>query len=208
MPCAAPVAPSSAGAWAGAAGDNPLLAAAVKAMLLGMAVALAPSLVDSLWNLSLRQLVLVFQRVTAAVLVGGVGGFFGGLLSQGLYGISPILGFGLGWTITGLLIGAAPGVFDLLVSASSKQDSARPAPQGTQWRPRRRRGRLSRRRAVDVSARAWTGLFEDKPAEQLWSPSATGFVALGACIGLLIALVQVFLKEALVEGRGRLPGRP
>src|SRR5260370_5391714 len=67
------------------AGDNPLLAAAVKAMLLGMAVALALSLVDSLWNLSLRQVVLVFQRVTAAVLVGGVGGFFGGLLSHVLY---------------------------------------------------------------------------------------------------------------------------
>jgi len=32
--------------------------------------------------------------------------------------------------------------------------------------------------------------------EHLWSPSAWGFVALGVCIGLLIGLAQVLLKEA------------
>jgi pSer/pThr/pTyr-binding forkhead associated (FHA) protein len=30
----------------------------------------------------------------------------------------------------------------------------------------------------------------------LWSPAAWGFVALGVCIGLLIGLAQVILKEA------------
>src|SRR5262249_34086643 len=35
----------------------------------------------------------------------------------------------------------------------------------------------------------------------LWSPSLTGFVALGLCIGLMIGVAQVLLKEAwlLVE---------
>ena len=33
----------------------------------------------------------------------------------------------------------------------------------------------------------------------LWSPSAWGFVALGACIGLLIGLAQVILKEAWLK---------
>ena len=41
---------------------------------------------------------------------------------------------------------------------------------------------------------AWAGIFPDKG--DLWSPSATGFVALGLCIGLLIAVAQVVLKEA------------
>ncbi len=44
-----------------------------------------------------------------------------------------------------------------------------------------------------------TGLFEGKPDKLLWSPSAWGFVALGACIGLLIALTQVILKEAWLK---------
>src|SRR5262249_12639202 len=43
---------------------------------------------------------------------------------------------------------------------------------------------------------SWAGLFEHKPAELLWSPSATAFVALGAIIGLMIGLAQVILKEA------------
>jgi hypothetical protein len=45
----------------------------------------------------------------------------------------------------------------------------------------------------------WTGIFSNKPSELLWSPSAMGFVALGMCIGLLIGLAQVILKEAWVR---------
>ncbi len=33
----------------------------------------------------------------------------------------------------------------------------------------------------------------------LWSPTAMGFVALGMCIGLLVGLAQVILKEAWVK---------
>ncbi len=36
-------------------------------------------------------------------------------------------------------------------------------------------------------------------AAHLWSPSSWGFVALGACIGLLIGLAQVILKEAWLK---------
>src|SRR5258708_5404612 len=39
----------------------------------------------------------------------------------------------------------------------------------------------------------------DKDPEQLWTPTALGFVALGVCIGLLIGLAQVILKEAWVK---------
>ena len=33
----------------------------------------------------------------------------------------------------------------------------------------------------------------------LWSPTAMGFVALGMCIGLLVGLAQVILKEAWIK---------
>jgi hypothetical protein len=46
---------------------------------------------------------------------------------------------------------------------------------------------------------AWTGLFQDKPADELWSPSAIGFVILGLCIGLSIGLAQVIFREAWVR---------
>ena len=46
---------------------------------------------------------------------------------------------------------------------------------------------------------SWGQLFHDKPAELLWSPSAAAFVALGACIGLMIGLAQVILKEAWLK---------
>jgi hypothetical protein len=197
--------------WAcgrGMAGANPMLTAGLKAMLLGMLVALTLSLVDALWNLSLRQVGPVLQRVVAAVLVGGVGGLFGGLLSDALNRQSPLLGFGVGWTITGLLIGAAPGVFDLLASLTGGQ-----SPRG----PLRKvlngvlggavggflGGVLSMRLRL-----TWAELFQGKPADELWSPSATGFFALGACIGLLIGLAQVILREAWLRvERGFRAGR-
>src|SRR5436189_598493 len=48
-------------------GQNPLLDAGLKALLVGMPVALALSAVDALGNLSLRPVPLLIQRLTAAV---------------------------------------------------------------------------------------------------------------------------------------------
>jgi hypothetical protein len=42
----------------------------------------------------------------------------------------------------------------------------------------------------------WGMLFHNKPLEKLWLPSASGFIILGMCIGLLIGLAQILLKEA------------
>jgi pSer/pThr/pTyr-binding forkhead associated (FHA) protein len=44
--------------------------------------------------------------------------------------------------------------------------------------------------------------------DSFWSPSAWGFVALGMCIGLLVGLAQVILKEAWIRvEKGRRAGR-
>ena len=46
----------------------------IRGMMLGILVALGLSLVDCLWNMSLRRLGLVAMRVGVAILVGGIGG--------------------------------------------------------------------------------------------------------------------------------------
>src|SRR5258707_767145 len=54
----------------------------------------------------------------------------------------------------------------------------------------------------------WVGLFKDVEPRDLWSPSATGFVALCACIGLGVPLAQIILREAWVRVEaGFRPGR-
>src|SRR5262245_14851707 len=59
--------------------------AGIKGLFLGMFIALGLSLVDALWNLSLRQFGQVFLRVFVAVVVGCVGGLLGGMLGQVFY---------------------------------------------------------------------------------------------------------------------------
>jgi len=139
-----------------------------------MPVALALSLVDALWNLSLRQVTLLIQRVTAAVLVGGVGGFFGGLIGHSLANVASPAGPGLGWAVAGALIGVAPAVFDLMVAASSG------------WACAGRRARCSavcsagprripRRMLAVLLAKVCAGAFASKPPDRLdrlWSPGA------------------------------------
>jgi hypothetical protein len=174
-----------------------VVAQGVKGLWLGVGVALALGLLDALWNLSARRVLAVGLRVGTAVLIGSTGGLLGGLVSQALYQRAPFAAFLVcGWTFIGLLVGVSLGVLDLLAGAVRGQNL---------------RGALRKIRNGLLGGSvggllggvlslllhgAWGGLFEGKPPDRLWSPSATGFVALGACIGLLIGLAQVLLKEA------------
>lgn len=188
-----------------------VLGQGLKGMFLGLTVALALGLVDSLWVYSLRRLPLILARAGMAVVVGSVGGLFGGLVGQILYGqVKPLAVFlVLGWTLAGLLIGVSLGVFDLVSSLVRGQDPAaalRKILKGVLgggvggvlggFLSLCLHGLISRMQSIpDVETR-------------LWSPSAYGFVALGACIGLFIGLAQVILKEAWVRiEAGRRAGR-
>ncbi len=84
----------------------------IRGMMLGVLVALGLSLVDCLWNMSVKQVGQVTMRVGVALLVGGVGGLLGGLVGSLLYSVSGVF-FVFGWALTGLLIGApsAPSSF-------------------------------------------------------------------------------------------------
>src|SRR5262249_16646206 len=162
------------------------LAQGIKGLFLGLAVALALGLLDALWNLSLRRVLTIAGRVLSAVFVGSMGGLLGGLLGQVLYEKSPRgVFFVLGWTLTGLLIGLSLGVFGLMVGVLQGQD-----PRGALRKVRNGvlggtvGGLLGGGLALALHG-AWDGLLAGKPVERLWTPSAWGFVALGACIGLL-----------------------
>src|SRR5271170_1901708 len=59
-----------------------VLRAGVQGMFLGLAVALGLSLLDALWNLSIRDFGRVLMRVLTAALVGVAGGFASASLGQ------------------------------------------------------------------------------------------------------------------------------
>jgi hypothetical protein len=199
--------------------DHPIWREALKGMALGMLVALALGLVDALWNLSLRRYVQVGVRVLLVVTVGCIGGLIGGAMGQALYGsqggdskeqemfqlLVAALLYILGWTFTGLLIGASLGVFDILASVVRPQEArgaVRKIVKGLIG------GTLGGLLGGILAVVLKLTLFQDKPKDELWSPSAIGFVVLGLCIGLLIGLAQVILREAWIRVEaGFRPGR-
>jgi hypothetical protein len=177
------------------------LKAGVRGMFLGLLVALALGIVDALWNYSLRQFGSMLLRILVIVAVGSGGGFAGGYIAQALYdrtNQTQDMFLVVGWTLTGLLIGTAIGAYDYLACLLLGRDR----------RGARRKllngiiggtsGGLLGGLLYNYLDTSWARLFKDK-AEALQSPSAIGFVVLGACIGLLIGLAQVILKEAWIR---------
>jgi hypothetical protein len=199
---------SLCGAWAGLAGwalgrtaeFESGIKEGMRALYLGLLVALALVFVDTILNFSLRQIGSLLLRVIVTVAIGGAGGFAGGWLGQKLYAQTETPAYlVVGWTITGLLIGASIGAYDYLVCLSLGRDR----------RGARRKllngiiggtlGGLLGGLLYRLLRDTWQDLFKDKDEAMLWSPSAIGFVLLAACIGLLIGLAQVILKEAWIR---------
>jgi hypothetical protein len=183
---------------------NPVLGDGLKGLWLGLATACALGLLDALWNLSLTQFFAVFGRVLVAVLVGCLGGLFGGIIGSLLFSVShneivrsAFLIFG--WTLTGLLIGASLGVFDVTVAAVNNQDTSNAIKKVRNGLLGGLAGGVLGGILSIIIRNTWLGMFKEKPAEYLWAPSAWGFVALGAFIGLFIAIAQVVLTEAWLK---------
>jgi hypothetical protein len=178
----------------------PILQASIKGLFLGLTVALALGLVDALWMLTLHQAGQIALRAGTSVLVGCLGGWLGGLLGQAFFGLTEwSLFLVLGWTLTGLLVGLSIGAFEAIAARFRREE-------GTSARRKLVNGLLGGSvggllgGVLSLSFRSmWKALFASQPQELLWSPSAIGFVVLGACIGLMIALAQVVLREAWVR---------
>jgi hypothetical protein len=155
--------------------------------ILGALVAGAVGMMDALLNAKGSQR---FVRTALCTALGGIGGVFGGLIGQVFYQyISHLLLF-IGWIIAGGLIGASVGVFDLIQAFTTQQDL-----------------RMSLRKVVNGAVGGVLGgligglLYEMLSGVEVLTRSglALGLVVLGLCIGLLIGLAQVFLKEAWLK---------
>ncbi|HTU89462.1 MAG TPA: FHA domain-containing protein [Gemmataceae bacterium] len=185
--------------------SNGILTQGCKGMLLGLSVAWALGLVDALWMFSLRRLLSIGLRVATAMVVGSVGGLLGGLVSQALYGWKEHAAFLVfGWTITGFLIGVSLGVFDLLAGLMRGRDTGAALRKILKGVLGGTLGGIAGGILSLLLLDGWSRLLallggNLQVEDRLWSPSAWGFVALGVCIGLLIGLAQVILKEAWLK---------
>ena len=172
--------------------EGVVLRAAVQGLCLGVFVALGVGLVDSLGNASGRGAGQMLTRGLVVAALGCLGGLLGGLIGQGLIeltGAAALLV--LGWTLTGLLIGASVGAYDLL-AGGTRRKLLNGVIGGVV-------GGLLGSVLLILLGRGLQGLFaafQDNPTADPKSASMWGFVALGACIGLFIGLAQVILKEA------------
>ncbi len=193
------------------AGDSALSSAALKGMALGLFLALGLAVLDTLAGGAQRDKASLTIRLTLAVLIGAVGGLIGGFIAQVFYGWLKMGWVRIfGWMLTGLLIGAAPCAFDYLGAIMRHEER-----RGIQRKLRNgliggAAGGLLGGLVLVIMNNLWAGMFraDEFGALALWSPSATGFVALGACIGLAISLVQIMLREATLRVEaGFRPGR-
>jgi hypothetical protein len=183
-----------------AAPDKPLGRAGIMGLFLGLMLAIGLSLVDAMWNLGQRQMGKVFGRVSVAMLVGAVAGLVGGIVGQALLEATQLqLIFVLGWTLTGLLIGASIGVFEILSSLVRQRDVSGARKKLLKCLIGGTAGGVLGGILAMLLKMGWESALSDKGTDTLWSPTAMGFVALGMCIGLLVGLAQVILKEAWIR---------
>jgi FHA domain len=187
---------------------------ALKAMCVGLMLGLVLALIDALVNFTWGRFFLIAARVLTAGFVGGGAGLIGGAITGGVTrNLSSlplqIAGQILGWTCTGLLIGASVGVFDLLLAILQKYDVRGALRKVVHGLSGGAVGGLLGSLLYLLLYGALGTLFGDKvDLDKLWTPGAAGFVALGLCIGLLIGAAQVILKEAWVKVEaGTRPGR-
>ena len=211
------------GGWAAAAGwalgrllvgNDSLGGTGIKGMCLGLPIALALGLVDALWVFSLRQFSRILPRLFVCVAVGSIGGLVGGVAGQLLFDWEnlPLLLI-FGWVLTGLMVGVSLGTYDFLRDWVREEEL-------------RGSGRKVLRSVLGGAVGGLLGGFLDLKLSDfwgevfpgksdLWSPSFTGFVVLGLCIGLMIGVAQVVLKDAWLrvesgfrKGRELLLSRP
>jgi hypothetical protein len=180
--------------------------AVAKAMLqglsLGLTVALALGFVDILWSTGGRQMSQALLKGAVIAAIGCVGGLLGAAVGQELVSLTGLeFLFPLGWVLTGALIGASVGLYDLVmqrggaISAGTRRKLVNGLLGGLLG------GVLGSvfYGAMDFVLPRLVALVTRRPAEELTSTVAWGFVAVGLCIGLFIGLAQVILKEAWLK---------
>jgi hypothetical protein len=184
---------------------NTLIASVLGVFLAGAIAAVDALLNDNLMKGPIRVAVAVGVSLFGATIVGLIGQSLLHVLARSL-GESRALYLLVGgtvtvitWIIVGIVVGGSIGVFDLGLSLFAKQ---------------RLRFSISKilKGCGGGAVGGLVGGFFFAVCESLemfqHSSQATGFVILGLCIGLLIGLAQIILKEAWVRvEQGFRPGR-
>jgi hypothetical protein len=177
-----------------------LLRTLIYGLCLGGAVALGLGMVDALWNTGGRQGAAAFIKGMAAGVIGLAAGIVGGLTGQLLYRATDLglLQF-FGWILTGGLIGASVGLYDMMVLRSKGANASGAIRKIGNGIVGGLLGGVLGSLCYFMIDAMLRGLFPAEKADYLLSRSAWGFVALGLCIGLFIGLAQVILKEAWLK---------
>ena len=183
----------------GAPGQADLGRNGIIGMFLGLMIATGLGLVDALWILPWQRVGQILLRVSIAVIIGAVGGLLGGVIGHLLYDTTQIEAvFIVGWTIVGLLCGVSVGSFDMLASVLTKKNQKAGRSKVFKCLLGGTIGGVAGGGLALLCRVGLAGMFGKHPLA-LYSPTALGFVALGACIGLLVGLAQVILKEAWIR---------
>ncbi len=177
--------------------DQLWLRAALIGGVLGMLVAGAVGLIDALLNSVGMQR---FLRVFVCMGLGLFAGLFGGLVGQGLYSLLgehlPLLlawiPITFGWVLVGVLIGGSIGAYDLFRAVTTSQDMRAPIKKVIN-------GVLGGFLGGVIGGVPFAGLLVLGNRFFPRSGLTMGLVIFGVCIGLLIGLAQVVLKEAWVK---------
>ena len=166
--------------------QNVVFQATLIAGILGSLVAAAIGFVDAALNATGTQRLV---RVLVCSFLGLFGGAFGGCVGQVLNSnfSVPIV---VGWMLAGVLIGAGIGAFDIIRAIKAGESPMSGVKKSLNG----------------VYGGLLGGLLGGLPFSLLISSTALprsgqliGLVLLGASIGLMIGLAQVFLKEAWIK---------
>jgi hypothetical protein len=166
---------------------NPYQKAAATAALLGTLIAAAVGTLDALLNSVGGQR---FVRVLVCALIGLGGGALAGLVGEALHQFNQYLLL-VGWMLVGIAAGASVGVYDLFRGLG--------APQTMPTAVRKTLNGLYGGLLGGFVGGLLFGLIPELGGNRVHSSLNINLVILGLCIGLLIGLAQVVLKEAWVK---------
>jgi hypothetical protein len=187
---------------------RPFLRTLILGLTLGASVACALGFLDVLWGLGGRHMGQALMKGMVVAVIGCISGLLGSAVGQVVYRVTNWEASTVfGWTLTGLLIGASIGLYDLLAGGARRGSAG-----------------ASIRKIVNGCIGGFLGgliggvlhlllghalqgflgtlsglLHRSSTGDEFKSTSAWGFVILGICIGLFIGLAQVILKEAWVK---------
>jgi len=147
-----------------------MITIALRAGLVGAAIGVGLNLVAGLANAQWKQLL---RRALPGLIGGYLGGAIGGIMGQGLY--SAGLPRVIGWVVFGMGVGVVEGVYE---GSKSKI----------------RNGLIGGGIGGLIGGLLFGPIYNLIGTDM--SSRATGFVILGVCIGAMIGLAQVVLKDA------------